>query len=280
VTSDIYKIGLYGQSLFNTSDQDKNHEDATLIGSSGFNTVFLFTIHIDENGDFGYGNNPIFFGNELSPQLQLMPELLKILRAGTVETVLFSIGSADVQDWHHIKEQWNDPIRKQKLLDKFALLTTLLDLDGFDFDLEEEPIDDFTKVIVELTESLSVLGKGIVTYCPYRAPDFWLNCLSLVYGRSHRQLVHWINLQVYGGADAKQWIHEIQHYPRPLGISDADGFVVPGYDAGSGPAAITGWLSLLPVKGAFIWNAEGTLKAPGGPKTFAQAISDGLNKGS
>jgi len=34
------------------------------------------------------------------------------------------------------------------------------------------------------------------------------------------------------------------------------------------------------VKGAFIWNAEGTLNAPHVPRMFAKGINDGLNRGT
>lgn len=276
-----YNVVLYGQGLLN-SDQSTNQRQLEAIQNSGFTTVLLLTIHVWPNGDLYYGDTPAVQNGtvRLPPEIST---LIQGLREGGVQNVLASIGSADAADFEHLKALLATTLGMQTLNKNFRALVDALDIDGFDFDLEEFPLAGYADTIVKLTLMLSAFGKrGIITYCPYNNENFWLICLAGVYSSSgNRQLVKWINLQCYSGSagnDPNVWAQQMRSFSQRLGISDPDAFIVPGYSAGQqSPADIQETLSgLVGLSGAFIWNLGDILSRKQLPVDYAQVIVAGL----
>jgi len=279
--SNPYNVILYGQGLFN-SDPETNQKQLKAIQNSGFTTALLFTIHVWPTGDLYYGDTKaVSNGQVLLPKE--MATLIQQMRQGGVTQVLASVGSADAADFAHLKTLLSTSGGIRTISENFGALVEALGIDGFDFDLEEFPLSDYTETIVKLTLLLSRLGrKQIITYCPYMQESFWLDCLARVYkNNDNHQLVSWMNLQCYSGGagnNPNAWSQAIRSYPQPLGISDANAFVVPGYAASQQSLSeieqtLSGYHGLV---GAFMWNL-GEIWAQGKqPKDYAQAIIAGL----
>ena len=278
-----YRLALYGQGLFNTNNSSVNQQQLAAIHSSGFNTVMLFALHVTPEGDFYYGDNPIVQRGVFAPAYGYLPRLVSGLKSGgTVDTVLLTIGSADAADYAHLKTLLGCADGTETLTKNFDALTRALPLDGFDFDLEEFPLDSYTDTVVTLTLLLHRRFGSIITYGPYTDEDSWLAFLAGVYAKNNnRQIVSAFNLQCYSGGagnDPNEWADRIAHYGSPLGISDPDAFIVAGYSAHDSPSRICQRFSSLSIGGGFIWNANGIFNSGWTPKDYADAIVNGLNR--
>ncbi len=298
-----YNVVLYGSGLFGDSDPSVNQQQLQELQNSGFTTVILWTLHVHENGDFYYNDTLAVQNGTISSQLNPdLPQLITALKSGgTVNKVFFCIGSGGVSDYQAIKALLASPQGTQILQQNFQALVNAFPIDGFDFDLEEFPLSDYTDTIVQLTLMLNQSYGKAITYCPYTDEDFWLNCLALVYTKNNnQQIVSWFNLQCYAGGsgnDPMEWASQIVDYASPLGISDPTGFIVPGYwarhkptgpydEPGECPASICHTFSTLDLKGGFIWNsgdifkseASGLCSGSMAPSAYASAIINGLNR--
>lgn len=283
-----YKIALYGQGLFNSNDNRLNVRQANQLAESGFTTLMLFSLHVYPHGELYWGRNPLAIAGRivypyLDEQVPSLPQLLARLREGTVNTVLFSIGSAAAADWTHIQQLLADDEGRAELLRNFTAVADWLGLDGFDFDCEETVSDDTIAVMAEL---LAPVGRShIITFCPYTDPDTWLARLQLVYARHGRQLVSWWNLQCYAGGssnDPGDWIELLRNSPEPIGVTDYAAFIVPGFatDENGGPSGICTTLQKyqqLKLSGAFVWNSGGVLETDNSAAQYAKAVANGLS---
>lgn len=309
-------VVLYGSGLFGRNDPVVNQIQLEAIKNSGFTTVILWTLHVWASGDLVYNNSLIVTNGEFVNQYSYLPQLIIDLKSGgTVNKVLFCIGSGGAGDFAAMQTLLSTKEGKQTLQKNFGALTTAMPMDGFDFDLEEFPLCNYTDTVVELTLMLNQLFGMEITYCPYFdetcSPNnvpFWENCLAQVYTQNkNKQIVSWYNLQCYDGGSSNQpsqWVDTIKNYPSPLGIDDPAAFVVPGYwcaNAGTGceanpsngvfcPSGIETQFAALTksdpgINGGFIWNSgdifscEDSGKCSGEsvtPEAYAQAIIKGL----
>ncbi|MBC6481459.1 MAG: hypothetical protein GDA56_30605 [Hormoscilla sp. GM7CHS1pb] len=121
------------------------------------------------------------------------PCIIHSLRAGKVQQIFASFGGYGVPDYARIGKiitkygtGQNSP-----LYENFLVLKNLLDLNGIDFDDE----DNYDKnVIVSFAEML--LGMGLeITFVPYTHQEFWASAIQAL----GTQNVKWINLQCYAG---------------------------------------------------------------------------------
>ncbi len=298
-------IVLYGSGLFSSNDSSTNQEQLDELQDSGFTTVILWTLHVQSNGDFSYNDNPIVSSGTFNPDYDYMADLITELKSGgTVEKVLFCIGSSDVSDYADLKNLLATESGTETVESNFQALIDGLPIDGFDFDLEEFPLEDYTGTIVQLTLMLHQDFDMAVTYCPYTDEDFWLTCLNQVSTQNNgQQIVSWLNLQCYSGGagnDPGYWAEQIESYPSSeLGIDDPAAFVVPGYACRNGddcsqgdcPSTIQQTFASLTqsdagINGGFIWKSsnifscEDSGQCGGGsmtPEAYAQAIIDGLS---
>ncbi|KAF6244928.1 glycosyl hydrolase family 18 protein [Nitrosopumilus sp. b2] len=270
---------LYGSGLFD----DPSNPTAEDIAESGFTTVILWTLHIHSDGTFYYNNT-----KAVDDQGKVTDSILKMkndvdqIREGQVSNVLFCIGSADVGDFKNISALLGTTEGTEKLRSNFTALSDALEIDGFDFDLEEFPLDNFKDTIATLTLMLSNIGKkSIITYCPYTDQTFWNNCLTDAY-HNNNQLVSWLNVQCYSGGSGNspsQWAEQI---PKNIGIDNPAAFVVPGYNANDGSKYIQSIFERLSksdagIDGGFIWNSSEISTSGEKPAALAQAIIKGLD---
>lgn len=277
-----YNVVLYANALF---ENDQYQQQSNAILNSGFTTIILWTLHIQENGDLSYNNTPIVESGKLNESFSNLSQQIRNLKCGgSVEQVIFGIGSASVSDFKNARKLYASSTGKDTLLGNFKVLVDNLPIDGFDFDLEESPLNNYTDIIVDLSLEFGNWGR-FVTFCPFCQEDFWLNCLKRIYDKNSNQLVRWFNLQCYSGGsgnDPKAWADSIKNYPSPLGIEDSAAFVIPGYCCQNGtPDNIQLNFSTLKtsdpgINGGFIWNSGDIFNSKYIPKDYAQAIINGL----
>jgi hypothetical protein len=279
---------LYEYGLFDDEDKYcKNQQQFKAILNSGFTTVILWTIHVNEKGDLYYNDNLIVQNGMFEKQYDYLPKLINNLKSGNlVKTVVLGLSSGGTSDFKHIKDMFASSTGKEILLNNFKVLVDELPIDGFDFDLEEFPLENYTDTIVQLTLELDKYVK-IITYCPYCDEDFWLDCLVQVYAKNNsNQIVSWFNLQCYDGGSGNNpevWAKKIISYPSPLGILDSEAFIVPGYWClYQSPEEVQDIFRELKktdqgINGGFIWNSSDIFKVKHDPKDYAQAILQGLD---
>ena len=75
-----------------------------MLKASGFTTVMLWTIHVNENGDLVY-NDDLVVADGAYVGKPSWPSQLASLKEGStgVKRVEISVGSASVNDFHHIQ---------------------------------------------------------------------------------------------------------------------------------------------------------------------------------
>lgn len=266
------------------------------LKGSGFTTVVAWCIHVAEDGTLVYNDEPVLVrAGEYVAGPEWPKQLADLKQGGSVKTLLFSVGSGGVQDFHHIQSliesQGTGP--DSILYRSFkALKGAIPDIDAIDFD-DEDLFDQNTTV--EFALMLHKLGYH-VTFCPYFSPTFWVTCLHDLEVK-HPGLVTGFNLQCYSGGsgnDPQPWIDAIREKMGP-GF-DAKGFVFPGLwsrhggdcQEGDCPSDIKArFAEWKPtgIRGGFIWLYDdirkcadsGTCPGPMNSKDYAEAIVRGLS---
>lgn len=279
--NDQYNIALYENGLLEKYDPSINQE----ISKSGFTTLIIWAIHVNEKGVIYYNNYPIVENGQFNKRFNHLPKVINNLKSddSSVKRVILSIGAG--ADFEHIKEMLASSTSKESILNNFKVLADTLSIDGFDFDLEEFPLENYTDTIIQLTLEFSKFVK-IITYCPYCNQKFWLDCLAQVYTRNNnKQIVSWFNLQCYdGGAgnDPREWVDNIKNYHLPLGILDQVAFVIPGFWCrDDSPDKIQNIFcdenkSDPGINGGWMWNSREILLKQYTLKDYADAILNGL----
>lgn len=266
------------------------------LKESCFTAIVAWCIHVAEDGTLVYNDKPVLAeGGEYKAGPEWPRRLADLKQGGSVRTVLFSVGSGGVADFHHIqsliKSQGTRP--NSILYKNFrALKDAIPIIDAIDFD-DEDLFDQSTTV--EFALMLYELGYH-VTFCPYSGTDFWVSCLHEL-ELKHAGLVTGFNLQCYSGGsgnDPQAWIDAIRKKMGP--DFDAKGFVFPGLwsrhgeecRAGGCPSDIESrfadWKP-LGIRGGFIWlyddikkcASSGTCPGPMDSRDYAEAIVKGLS---
>lgn len=284
------RLVLFAPGLF--CDEDTSEAQLTALEGSGFTTVVLFTLRIQEEGDLRSCNRPAVtldgkIADGINPK---MPELLQKLRDQGVETILQSIsagGPPTPVDFIRAQNLLATEEGTQTLTRNLQVWADFLKIDGFDFDDEEPGVDTGGQIepatIATLAEILAPMGQqNLITADPSFEPsiEFWLEAMALIQAKEGKQLMSWMNLQTYGGAIPPDWIQAMESFKKPIGVTDFPGFLVAGFSVQISGApsdvctALTGWKDQ--VSGGMLWNM-GLVEQEG--FTFAgysQAMVDGL----
>lgn len=312
--SNAQPVALYVEGVFDVQNPDSQQLEqlqgyVSDLQGSNFSTIIFAFIHVDAEGNLYFnGGAPMISGGQLQSGLSDLPSLFSTLKSGgTVNKLFFSIGGYGPSDDDFnnmgalITQYGTGP--SNPLYQNFQALAQSLSIDGIDFDLEatQYPYTHFTDTVVQLTAMLNSLDLE-VTYCPYMAESFWLNCLAQVYQDNGKQLVSWFNLQCYAGGagnDPSQWVAAIKSFGQPTGVGNPAAFVVPGLwcvnsssgncNSGDCPATVqetfAGYTTSDPgITGGFIWQygdvlnceSSGACSGSMAVKAYANAIIDGL----
>lgn len=312
--SNAQPVALYVEGVFDVQNPD-SQQLAQLQGyvadlqGSNFTTIIFAFIHVDAEGNFYFnGGAPMISGGQLQSGLSDLPSLFSTLKSGgTVAKLFFSIGGYGPSDNDFgnmgalIKQYGTGP--SNPLYQNFQALAQSLSIDGIDFDLEAvtNPYGHYTDTVVQLTAMLAGLGLE-VTYCPYMAEAFWLDCLAQVYKDNGKQIVSWFNLQCYAGGAGNvpsQWVAAVKASQKLNGVINPAAFVVPGLwcvnssngncNSGDCPATVqqtfAGYAASDPgITGGFLWQygdilnceSSGACSGSMAAKAYANAIIDGL----
>lgn len=279
-------VVLYGTGLFGRNLQAVNQSQVTQLQQSGFTTVILWTLHVDQDGSLVYNDAVIVRDGVFADTFNYLPGLLaQLTSTGSVKNVLFCIGSGGVNDFQSIQTLLSTPAGHLTLARNFSALAAALPISGYDFD--DESLYD-PKVTAQLTEMLCAKNQMIITYCPYEYQHkAWNPALQDVYDNNQEQYpslgqsVQWWNLQCYsggGGNSPKAWADAL---PSGAGITDPKAFIIPGYDGAQSPDSIQAQFAALAkdglTGGGFIWNSTNIFNGPYPPAAYAQAIIQGLS---
>jgi hypothetical protein len=292
---------LYGAGLFNGQPGNVSY-DQQLSEAQSFDSVILWTLHVHPNGDLYYNDTAIVVGGVFSDPNPTFAAYVSKLKA-SVQNVIWGLSSGGVTDFANIKALLATQQGTQTLKNNFSVLLKNVPAAGFDFDLEEFPLDDYTDTVITLAIMLSELGTYI-TFCPYYDDSFWVSCLSGIYKQNNnKQVVAWMNLQCYDGGtgnDPAQWAQAIKNSSDPTGVTDPVAFVIPGFWCyntteksymGQCPDQIETTFKNLAasdpgISGGFIWNSsdiftnQASKACNGGAmdcNAYAQAIISGFN---
>jgi len=278
-------IVLYGSGLFGRDNPKLNQTQLLAVTQSGFTDLILWTLHVDSDGTLVYNNTVIVRDGVFAFTFSYLRELVRAVKQNsTVQRVLFSIGSWGVPDFTNIGTLLSTPSGKLALGRNFAALATALEIDGYDFDNEDQ--FETTQPVVDLTTMLAGGDNSmIVTYCPFGDKQFWTKCLQDVWAVNQQngvaQSVRWWNLQCYAGGGGnlpQQWVQAVQ--AADAGVTSA-AFIVPGLDTSNGTSGVqttfSGWATSDPgITGGFIWNSGAIFASGSSPAAYASAITAGL----
>ncbi len=232
-------ICAYANDLFATDDPALNQQRLNDIQWSGLNSLILWPIHLEENGDMNYGDDqtPIVQGGVfLEQRWSYLPPLLAALRSsGAIQVIHAGTGGAPPNDpetpddYRIIKKLLGTEEGRETLRRNFGALAQALNLDGYELDFEDGDSDTSTTVNFSLL--LAGLGLG-VSYCPYEDMEFWRDCLAGVFaGNNEKQIVRWLNLQCYAGGAFEvpsAWVSFLRASQTAIGVGDPAAFVHPG----------------------------------------------------
>lgn len=295
---------LYAWGLFQPAYSAglSNEREVQEVAPSGFDTVILWALHVDPQGNLTYNDAPdiVTNGQFNTAAYGYLKPLIQALKAGGVQRVLFGIGSGPPpQDFSHILALMSTPAGKAALKANFAALAAALPIDGFDLDIEDLSYSqDEVQPVADFTLMLHNLGGYTITYCPYTGQSWWFDCLRAVYlSNGNKQVVQWMNLQCYSGGTGNSgpaWGAALAAYQRtkPVGVPNPVGYMVPGYWSRNGGGCTQGnspgdiqkiFSALRPAgtAGGFIWNSFDifTCMPNGGCTAYAKAIHAALGAG-
>lgn len=261
------------------------------LSQTGFTTMVCWCIHVSSTGDLAYNDTPLCSNGQYMGDAGWGAQLQAVKTGGSVNRILFSVGSGGSSDYTNIMNLINaDGTGTGSILYRnfAALLAAIPAIDGIDMD-DEDNYDQDT--IVQFGQMLAAIGYGQVTFCPYTLPSFWNGCLAAL-NQSNPGLVTGYNLQCYSGGaynlyDVPDWIAGVQNV---MGEGfNAAAFVNPGLwcangnacSYGMGPATMqnyySGWAA-DGVTGGFVWLYDDMMKCGNNPAAYAAAVNSGLQQ--
>ncbi len=259
------------------------------LNTTGFSTVICWSVHVDQAGDLIYNDTAICTKGIYVGDPTWGSQLQAVKSGGSVNRILFSVGSGGTSDYTNIMNLINNggigP--GSNLYENFSILLAAIPvIDGIDMDDEEYPDQN---TIVSFSQMLASIGYKEVTFCPYSDQQFWAGCLAALNG-SNPGLVTGYNLQCYSGGEGNlnnvpSWISSVQAVMPPE--FNAATFINPGLWCKNGPGCsqgmsaatieqtFSGWGS-IGIIGGFIWLYDDIMKCGNDPASYANAINTGL----
>jgi len=161
---------LFGGGPFVTGIRSNAEE----LKASGFNTIIIWSVHVQENGDLVLNDIPVVSNGKLTRAAgTLYSKGWKSLREGetSIERIELSVGAWGCSDFENIRSLiQRDGTGKDTILYKnFQVLIEAADADAINFDDEScYDIASATK-FGKMCDDMGVK----VALCPYTRQDFW-----------------------------------------------------------------------------------------------------------
>ncbi|WP_231118249.1 PKD domain-containing protein [Lysobacter silvisoli] len=231
------------------------------LKASGFTTVFLWSIHIEDNGDLVYNDIPIVRNGAYVGGDGNWPARLASLKTAptSVKRVEVSIGAWGVPDFERMARLANGTAAgcgtsivcgtgsNSILYRNFQALKTITGADAVNFDDES-----YYNVADTTTFGQMLVGQGYkITFAPYTNQSFW-RAVKDNLGAS----VDRIYLQVYDGGAS----NNPANWNTAMGMTVMPGLWTrhgTGCSAGDSPASVqsrmAGWKTSAGITGGFLW---------------------------
>ena len=244
------------------------------LRASGFNTVVVWTIHIDASGNFNFNmefplvSNGSYIGASTHSDFASNMALLK--QAPTsINRIEFSLsgwGGATFQNVKNLIASQGTGTTSTLYKNFKALKTAIPSIDAIDFD-DESTYDVASSV------NLAVMLKDIgynVTLCPYTNSSYWTSVSSQT-NSQRAGAVDLIYLQCYSGGSGNTpcsgW--NFNGVPLSAGLWGGSGQMT----ASQIQTKLAGWKSSCGLNGGFIWLYDGI---KGSAAQYASAINTAL----
>lgn len=300
-------VGIYTLGPFDTANPTPAQQQAIaatgeLLGTAGFDTVILASLHISSDGAINYNNTTMASGGVVSTDLDPnLAEVLQQMKAGTVKNILLSFGGGGCfsgqaigyWDFLHLKTliaQYPNPA-DNPFFQNLSAIFAAYPVNGVDIDLEvyADPglcSGGFSASYYEFTDTLTTLAGwvqsqgGLTTIAPYESYDFWADLLEKTYAGGTQQ-VAWVNLQ--GGTLSPAYntgfVQALEG--KTIGVSNLAGFVSSGMQISQGDSADQVQSAYAPfgkanpnAGGGWLWNFSSF--NPDQSTAFATAVREGL----
>ena len=230
---------------------------------SGFNTMFLFTMQIQSNGDIRYNDTPVVTNGVYVGDTTWKTRLAAVKNDGRITRIEAVIGSYGSGSFDAIKTYVNaQGTGPTSILYKnFQVLINNTGVDAFQFD-DEGTYD----VASSVAFGKMLAGMGVkVTFVPYTAQSYWVSVRNLL----GSAVVDAIYLQCYDGGqynDPGQWNQAfgngVKVYPGLWGNTSTVSQTV---------AQMRSWQQALGMNGGFMW-LNGTLTGDGNAEQWGDAL--------
>ena len=248
----------------------------TTLRSSGFTTVVLWTIHVNENGDLVLNDQLVVSGGAYVGASTWPTQLATLKQTPTsVTRIEVCVGSGGVNDFLAVKNLiGSQGITSSSILYRnFQALKSATGADAIDFD--DETLFD-VPTMVTFGQMLGSLGYRI-SLCPYNNSAVWQSVKSQL-----GTLVDAVYLQCYAGGAGNNpttwnsYFGGLKVYPglwclHGSGCSSGDG-------AASVETKMTNWKGSAGITGGFMWLFDDMLACTAStPAQYAAAITGFTN---
>jgi hypothetical protein len=235
------------------------------VAKAGFDCILVGLWHVHKGGAIYYNDFPI--NDNTRAAFTGSFKELKSAPGSTVKNVIISVGGGDGvsdDDYTNMKAAWSTvgPALRQLFADSNA--------DGVDWDYEPVSTQFDSDFIITITNQMASPAPPAkayrVTAAPFEDIEEWKKVISNTLfqgGTLPGNNFAWWNLQIYGGADYKDWIDGLGEIKTGLKPLELQAFLVPGYSMSDcdSPPPIKEISDLrktyTSLRGAFIWNYDG-----------------------
>ena len=248
------------------TDALKNSLVAADVAKAGFDSIIVGLWHVHKGGDIYYNDFPI--NENTAAAFTGSFKWLKSAPGSTVKNVILSVGGGDGvsdDDYKNMKAAW--PTVRDALRGLFADSNA----DGVDWDYEPVSTQFDSDFIIMITNQMASPAPPAkpyrVTAAPFEDIEEWKKVISNTLfqgGTLPGNNFSWWNLQLYGGADYKDWIDGLGEIKTGLKPLELQAFLVPGYSMSDCKSPPVGEPSISDLRkaykslgGAFIWNYDG-----------------------
>ncbi|WP_421918487.1 hypothetical protein [Marinifilum sp.] len=249
------------------------------LKSSGFSTVIVWTIHINEDGSMKYNDTPIinadgdYIGD---PEWKSRLEQLTVAPT-SVDRIELGIGAWEAKSWQVIKDliatEGTGPETKL-----YKAIQKLIDITGATAINYDDEVTYDVASTVDFTLMLADMGLK-VGLCPYTKTEYWKSVYEQVEAKKPGTIDR-VYLQCYAGGalnKPEEWNQHFGNLKVSYGLWCRNG---ENCQNGDNPVAIGKKISKekANIDGGFIWLYDDIqkCKAFGKSSSYAKAINENL----
>jgi hypothetical protein len=271
------RSAIYGGGPFYVGGQ-KVMDD---LRASGFNTVILWSLHVRTNGDLDYNDTLIVSNGKYVGDPKWGAQLQTLKKTPTsVNRIEVSVGSADVEDWEHIRDLITKHGTKPDsiLYRNFQALRNVTGADAVNDDDESGYDVNSTVAFAQMAKEI---GYTNFTLAPYTNSSFWQDVKKKL-----GSMVDRVYLQAYAGGTG----NDPASWTKDLGMPVDPGLWCKHGDQctdGDSPAQVENqmrsWHTSAHIPGGFMWIYDDITKCSTPGRTtadYAQAINKATGGGT